>query len=63
MLLVPADRIMSLELAPLDPRGAVPAVPVVTTIDGPDRLLGPGTADAQVDAMVALRTALGRPAG
>jgi hypothetical protein len=62
VLLVPADRILSLELAPLVPRA--PLRPFrVTTIDGDIDFSGPMTPDAQVDAVVALRQALGRAAG
>lgn len=60
--LVPADRIMSLELAPLAPRS--PLRPFrVTTIDGTYDFTGPMKPDAQVDAVVALRQALGRSVG
>jgi hypothetical protein len=61
VLLVPADRDLSLELAPLEPRRIRPFR--VTTIDMTVDFTGPPAPDAQVDAIVALRTALGRPAG
>jgi hypothetical protein len=61
--LVPADRIMSLELAPLEPRARFRPFRV-TTIDGATiDFSGPSSPDQQVDAVVALRTALGRSAG
>jgi hypothetical protein len=61
--LVPADRIMSLELAPLEPRARFRPFRV-TTIDGATiDFSGPSSPDAQVDAVIALRTALGRAAG
>ncbi len=63
VLLVPADEIMSLELAPLAPRSPVRPFRV-TTIDGRTfDFTGPLRPDAQVDAVVALRQALGRSAG
>ncbi len=62
VLLVPADRIMSLELAPLEPRARFRPFRV-TTIDATIDFSGPAKPDEQVDAVVALRTALGRAAG
>lgn len=62
VLLVPPDRIMSLELAPLDPRAGFRPFRV-TTIDGSIDFSGPTKPDDQVDTVVALRTALGRAAG
>lgn len=62
LLLVPPDSIMSLELAPLDPRAGLRPLRV-TTIDGSIDFSGPLTPDQQVDAVVALRTALGRATG
>jgi hypothetical protein len=60
VLLVPSDRIMSLELAPLVPRSRFRPFRV-TTIDGDTiDFTGPPGPDAQVDAVVALRSALGR---
>ena len=51
---------MSLELAPLEPRSRFRPFRV-TTIDGATiDFTGPAGQDAQVDAVVALRTALGR---
>jgi hypothetical protein len=62
VLLVPPERILSLELAPLVPgQGLRPLR--ATTIDGAIDFTGPAGPDAQVDAVVALREALGRPAG
>ncbi|MEO5921496.1 MAG: hypothetical protein ABIQ01_10195 [Pseudolysinimonas sp.] len=61
VLLVEPERIMSLELAPLEPRRVRPFR--VTTIDGVIDFSGPAKPDEQVDAIVALRTAIGRPAG
>jgi hypothetical protein len=57
---VDADRILSIELAPLDRR--VPIRPaVVTTIDGsPVAFTVGANQDAQAEAIVALRKALGR---
>lgn len=62
VLLVPPDRIMSLELAPLEPRARFRPFRV-TTIDGAIDFSGPAKPDEQVDAVVALRTALGRQPG
>lgn len=60
VFLVPPDRIMSLELAPLVPRSRFRPFRV-TTIDGATiDFTGPAGQDAQVDAVVALRSALGR---
>ena len=60
---MPADRIISLELAPLQPRARFRPFRV-TTIDGATiDFAGPSHPDQQVDAVVALRTALGRAAG
>lgn len=60
--LVPADQVMSLELAPLAPRRLRPLR--VMTIDGATiDFAGPQRPDDQVDAVVALREALGRGAG
>jgi hypothetical protein len=63
VLLVPADHIMSLELAPLVPRS--PYRPLrATTIEGSViDFAGPSKPDEQVDAVVALREALGRATG
>jgi len=59
---VEADRILSIELASLAQRRPVrPAV--VTTIDGVFEFTVGLTPDELVDAVVALRTALGRAAG
>jgi hypothetical protein len=59
---LPADRILTVELAPLQPRQPFrPAV--VTTLDGPVRFTVGATSDQQLDGIVAIRTALGRPAG
>ena len=59
---IPADRILSVELGPLQQRQLVrPAV--VTTLDGEARFTVGITEDQQLDAIVAIRTALGRPAG
>lgn len=63
VLLVPADHILSLELAPLVPRARLRPFRV-TTIDGMTvDFAGSPTVDGQVDQIVALRTALGRSAG
>ena len=63
MLLVPADSILSLELAPLVPRSPVRPFRVTTIDGGTYDFTGPMGQDAQVDAVVALRRALGRSAG
>lgn len=60
---IAADRIMSVEFAPLNARSPIrPAR--VTLIDGApvDFLLGV-PADSQAEAVIAIRTALGRSAG
>jgi hypothetical protein len=62
-LLLPADRIMSLELAPLERRARFRPLRVTSIDGGTFDFLGPATPDAQVDAVVALREALGRKAG
>lgn len=63
VLVVPADRIMSLELAPLQLRRGVRPFRVMT-IDGDTiEFTGPFNGDDLVNAIVALRTALGRSAG
>jgi hypothetical protein len=63
VLAVPADRILSLELAPFQLRRGVRPFRV-TTIDGETiEFTGPFMGDDLVDAVVALRTALGRAAG
>ena len=60
--LVPADQVMSLELAPLAPRRLRPLR--VMTIDGTTiDFAGPQGPDDQVDAVVALRAALSRGSG
>ncbi|MGN6502501.1 MAG: hypothetical protein ACTHKX_06315 [Pseudolysinimonas sp.] len=57
-----AERILSLELAPLQPRQPVrPAI--LTTVDGTVRFTVGVTDDQRLDAIVAIRTALGRAAG
>ena len=62
VLRVDADVILSLELAPLAPRGPRPAR--LERIDGPPLAFWAGaTPDQQLDTIVALRTALGRPLG
>lgn len=59
---MPADRILSVELGPLQQRQlSRPAV--VTTLDGPVRFTVGLTEDQQLDAIVAIRAALGRPTG
>jgi hypothetical protein len=59
---VAAARILSIELAPLEPRKIRPAI--VTLIDGaPVRFYVGGGPDQQAEAILAIRTALGRPAG
>lgn len=62
VLLVPPDRIMSVELAPFVPLSASRPFRV-TTVDGTFDFNGPRNSEAQVDAVVALRRALGRAAG
>jgi hypothetical protein len=58
--LVPADGILSVELAPLNPRSAFRPLRV-STIDGSTiDIIGPLKPDEQVDAVVTLREALGR---
>ena len=59
---VRADAVLSIELAPLD-RGAPVRPAVVTTLDGVVRFTVGVTPDQQLDAVVAIRTALGRPSG
>jgi hypothetical protein len=63
VLLVPPDHIMSLELAPLEPRSRLRPFRVTTTDGATIDFTGPAGQDAQVDAVVALRTALGRATG
>jgi hypothetical protein len=59
---IPADRILSVELGPLQQRQAFrPAV--VSTLDGPLRFTVGLSEDQQLDGIIAIRTALGRPAG
>jgi hypothetical protein len=61
VFLVPADRIMSLELAPLEPRARFRPLRV-KTIDGATiDFAGPSNPDEQVDAVVALRAAIATP--
>ncbi|MEQ1736520.1 MAG: hypothetical protein ABL886_08965 [Rhodoglobus sp.] len=60
--LIPADHILSLELAPLEPRARFRPFRVTTT-NGAIDFSGPAKPDDQVDAVVALRTALGRQPG
>ncbi len=56
--LVPPDRVMSVDLAPLAPRS--PFRPFrAKTVDGVFDFSGPSKPDAQVEAVVALRAALG----
>jgi hypothetical protein len=63
VFLVPPDRILSLELAPLEPRSRFRPFRA-TTIDGATiDFTGPASPDAQVDAVVAMRAALGRATG
>jgi hypothetical protein len=62
VLLLPADRVMSLDLAPLVPRSPVRPFRA-KTVDGVFDFSGPMRPDAQVDAVVAMRQALGRSAG
>lgn len=63
VLHVGADRILSIELGPLPPRMAIrPAI--ATLVDGPPISFWVGAQpDQQAEAVVALRTALGRAAG
>ncbi len=63
VLLVPADRIMSVELAPLAPRSPVRPFRVTTIDGGTYDFTGPVKPDAQVDTIVALRQSLGRSTG
>ena len=58
VLLVPANEILSVELAPLAPRSPIRPFRVRTG-GGTFDFTGPMKADAQVDAVVALRQALG----
>jgi hypothetical protein len=60
VLLLPADRILSLELAPLERRARFRPLRVTSIDGGTFDFLGPANPDAQVDAVVALRQALGR---
>lgn len=60
VLRIAAGDILSLELAPHG-RAIRPAV--VATLDGPVEFFIGATPDQQVDAIVALRQALGRPLG
>jgi hypothetical protein len=55
--LVPADRLMSLDLAPLVPRSPVRPFRA-KTVDGVIDFSGTGRPDAQVEAVMALRGAL-----
>ncbi len=59
VLLVPADRVMSIDLAPLVPRSPVRPFRA-KTVDGAIDFSGAGRPDAQADAVMALRAALGR---
>jgi len=61
--LVPADRIFTLEFAPLVPRSPVRPLRVTTADGGTFDFTGPVRADQQVEAVVAMRQALGRRAG
>ena len=63
VIMLPADRIMSLELAPLEPRARLRPFRVTTIDGGTFDFTGPMKPDAQVDAVVALREALGRKGG
>ncbi len=56
--LVPTDRLMSLDLAPLVPRSPVRPFRA-KTVDGAIDFSGPGKPDQQVETVVALRKALG----
>ncbi len=58
--LVPAEQIISLELAPLEPRARFRPFRLTTIDGGTIDFSGPVKPDDQVDAVVALRTALGR---
>ena len=60
--LIPANRVMSIDLAPLVPRSPVRPFRA-KTVDGGFDFSGPMKPDAQVDAIVAVRQALGRKAG
>lgn len=60
VLLVSAGSILSLELAPLDPRARFRPFRIETIDRGTIDFTGPAGPDAQVDAVVALRSALGR---
>lgn len=63
VLLLPADGILSIELAPLT-RSAFRPLRVTTIDNGElDLAMSQVRPDDQVDAVVAVRTALGRPAG
>lgn len=61
--LIPADHVMSVELAPLEPRARFRPFRVMTVEGETIEFSGPLKPDDQVDAVVALRTALGRSAG
>ena len=63
VLLLPADEILSVELAPLT-RSAFRPFRIATLQQGTlDLAMSQVRPDDQVDAVVSLRTALGRPAG
>jgi hypothetical protein len=63
VLSLAADGILSLELAPLERRARFRPLRVTTIDGGTFDFLGPARPDAQVDAVVALRQALGRQVG
>lgn len=63
VLLVPAEEIMSLELAPLNPRSRVRPLRVEQVGGAPIAFWAGTTEDQQLASIIALRAALGRPAG
>ncbi len=62
VLLVPADRILSLDLAPLVPRSPVRPIRA-KTVEGTIDFSGPARPEQQVETVVAMRKALGRRSG
>ena len=63
VLMVPSDEILSLELSPLNPRSRTRPVRVERLSGGPVAFLAGSTPDEQVEAIIALRSTLGRAAG
>jgi hypothetical protein len=63
VLMVPAESILSLELAPLNPRSRMRPLRVEHLGGAPIVFWAGTTEDQQLESVIALRTALGRSAG